>query len=60
MQLGMWDVCIICGPFMQAKVVIYYTLDPVPPLHCIHQPAKYQPGEWGFQGPDPMLTVSEE
>lgn len=37
-QLGMWDVCTICGPFMQAEVVIHRALHrfcivSTPPLH---------------------------
>lgn len=50
-QLGMWDVCIICGPFMQARGRHLLRSGSFPHLHCIHQPAKYQPAEWGAPGP---------
>lgn len=59
-QLGMWDVCIICGPFMQAEVVIYCTLDRFhTSIPSTSQP-NISPASGGFQGPDPILRVSEE
>lgn len=59
-QLGMWDVCTICGPFMQAEVVIHRA------LHRFHTStaSTSQPNislaSGGLQGPDPILRASAQ
>lgn len=56
-QLGMWDVCINCGPFMQAVVVIHRTLG----RSHTSIPSTSQPNislaSGGLQVPDPIPRV---